>query len=135
MSRLPITRPMSVARSLTQTDFVDVDINLYDLYAAHQQHGAIVGRTFTGCRLQGPAIVLIGGGTTFDETNFGDPRGGMKNLLLQPMGDKALGTVPMHDCTFVGCEFYNVGFTGAKDILEQLAAVPTVAGPNAGSAA
>lgn len=134
MSRLPITRPMSVARSLTQTDFVDVDINLYDLYAALQQHGAIVGRTFTGCRLQGPAIVLIGGGTTFDETNFGDPRGGMKNLLLQPMGDKALGTVPMHDCTFVGCEFYNVGFTGAKDILEQLAAVPTVAGPNAGSA-
>ena len=84
------------------------------LYAAHQQQGAIVGRTFTGCRLQGPAIVLIGGGTTFDETNFGDPRGGMKNLLLQPMGDKALGTVPMHGCTFVGCEFYNVGFTGPR---------------------
>jgi hypothetical protein len=129
MSRLPINRPMSIAKSLTQMDFIDVDINLYDLYTAHQQQGAIVGRTFTGCRLQGPAIVLIGGGTTFDETNFGDSRGGMKNLLLQPMGDKALGTVPMHDCAFVGCEFYNVGFTGSKDILEQLAAVPTVAGP------
>ena len=78
-----------------------------------------------------PRIVLVGLGTTFDETNFGDSRGGMKNLLLQPMGDKALGTIPMHDCTFVGCEFYNVGFTGAAEILEQLAAVPTVAGPAA----
>jgi hypothetical protein len=131
MSRLPINRPLSVARSLTQTDFIDVDINLYDLYVAHQQQGAVVGRTFTGCRFQGPAIVLIGNGTTFNDTNFGDPRGGMKNLLLQPMGDKALGTVPMHDCAFVGCEFYNVGFTGAAEILEQLAAVPTVAGPAA----
>lgn len=131
MSRLPITRPLSVAKTLGLTDFVDVDINLLDLYAAHQQTGAVVGRTFTGCRLQGPAVVLIGGGTTFEETNFGDPRGDMRNLLLQPMGDKALGTVPMHDCRFVGCEFYNVGFTGAADILEQLAAVPSINGPKA----
>jgi hypothetical protein len=129
MSRLPINRPVTVAKVLTQTHFVDVDINLYDLYQAHQQQGAVVGRTFTGCRLQGPAIVLIGGGTTFEETNFGDSRGGMKNLLLQPMGDKALGTVPMHNCVFVGCEFYNVGFTGSAEILEQMAAVPTATAP------
>jgi len=135
MARLPINRPVNLARDLTQTTFENVDLNLHDLYQHCLETGAIVGRTFIGCRIDGLAIVLIGGGTTFDETNFGDPRGGMKNLLLQPMGDKALGTVPMHDCTFVGCEFYNVGFTGAKDILDQLAAVPTVAGPNAGSAA
>ncbi|HBI20270.1 MULTISPECIES: hypothetical protein [unclassified Brevundimonas] len=135
MARLPINRPVNLAPDLTQTTFENVDLNLHDLYQHCRETGAIVGRTFIGCRIDGPAIVLIGGGTTFDETNFGDPRGGMTNLLLQPMGDKALGTVPMHDCTFIGCEFYNVGFTGAKDILEQLAAVPTVAGPNAGPAA
>jgi hypothetical protein len=47
------------------------------------------------------------------------------------MGPKALGTVPMRDCRFVGCEFYNVGFTGSADILEQLASVPSIAGPRA----
>ena len=131
MSRLPINRPVNLARDLTQTTFENVDLNLHDLYQHCRDKGAVVGRTFTGCRLDGPAIVLVGPGTMFDETNFGDSRGGMKNLLLQPMGDKALGTVPFHDCTFVGCEFYNVGFTGSKEILEQLAAVPTVAGPAA----
>lgn len=129
MARLPIDRPFSIARDLTVADFNDADINLYDLYAACQAQGAVIGRTFTGCRLQGPAIVLISGGTTFEETNFGDPRGDMRNLLLQPMGTKALGTVPMRDCRFVGCEFYNVGFTGAQDILEQLAAVPSITRP------
>lgn len=124
-----ISRPLSVATNLDLQTFENVDIVLHDLFmaAAHQQQGVIVGRTFTGCRLQGPAVVLIGSGTTFEETNFGDSRGGMKNLLLQPMGDKALGTVPMHDCTFIGCEFYNTGFTGSAETLEQLAAVPTVA--------
>ncbi len=131
MSRLPINRPLNLAKNLNLSTFENVDINLYDLYTAHQAQGAVVGRIFTGCRFQGPAIVLIGPGTTFEETNFGDPRGDMQNLLLRPMGSKALGTVPMHDCRFIGCEFYNVGFTGAADILEQLAAVPSIAGPSA----
>ncbi len=130
MARLPIDRPTNVAHDLSRVTFEDVDINLFDLYAAHQAVGAVVGRTFTGCRLQGPAIVLISGGTSFDETNFGDPRGDMRNLLLQPMGGKALGTVPMVDCRFVGCEFYNVGFTANEAILQLLAAVPPMTKPN-----
>ena len=131
MARLPINRPVNLARDLGLTAFENVDLNLHDLYVACRAHGAVIGRTFTGCRFDGPAIVLVGGGTTFDETNFGDPRGDMRNLLLQPLGSKALGTVPMYDCRFVGCEFYNVGFTGSSDILEQLAAVPSIAGPKA----
>jgi hypothetical protein len=131
MSRLPINRPLKVARDLSLSTFENVDINLYDLYTAHQAQGAVIGRAFIGCRLQGPAIMLVSGSTSFEETNFGDPRGDMRNLLLQPMGPKALGTVPMRDCRFVGCEFYNVGFTGSADILEQLASVPSIAGPRA----
>jgi hypothetical protein len=119
---------MNIADDLSLVAFDNVDINLFDLYAAHQGQGAVIGRTFTGCRLQGPAIVLVSGGTSFEDTNFGDPRGEMRNLLLQPMGSKALGTVPMVDCKFIGCEFYNVGFTGSADILELLAAVPSLPG-------
>ena len=131
MPRLPINRPLKVAPDLSLSTFENVDINLYDLYSAHQTQGVVLNRTFIGCRLQGPAIVLVAGSTSFEETNFGDPRGDMRNLLLQPMGPKALGTVPMRDCRFVGCEFYNVGFTGAANILEQLAAVPSNTGQRA----
>ena len=131
MSRLPIRRLLTPAPDLTLKAFENVDINLFDLYQACQPEGAIVGRTFTGCRLMGPAIVLAAGGTTFEETNFGDPRGEMRNLLLRPMGTKALGTVPMHGCTFLGCEFFNVGFTGSEELLEEMALIPSVVDPNA----
>ena len=131
MSRLPINRPMTPATDLSLKAFENVDIVLFELYQACLAEGAIVSRTFTGCRLTGPAIVLAAGGTSFEECNFGDPRGEMRNLLLQPMGTKALGTVPMHGCTFLGCEFYNVGFTGSPELLNELATVPSIADPGA----
>ncbi|WP_426018566.1 hypothetical protein [Brevundimonas sp. DWR2-3-1b1] len=131
MARLPINRPVNLASDFSLKTFENVDMSLHDLYVTCLAQGAVVGRTFVGCRFDGPAIVLVGPGTTFDETNFGNPRGEMRNLLLKPMGSKALGTVPMHDCTFIGCEFYNVGFTGSDEILEQLAAVPSVVAPQA----
>lgn len=127
-SMLPINRAVIDPTDLNATTFEHVDIILYELYAAASKNGAglIQGRTFTGCRFQGPAIVLVAAGTTFEDTNFGDSRGGMGNLLLRPVGDKALGTIPMRDCRFVGCEFYNVGFTGSHELIDQMAAVPTL---------
>lgn len=130
-SMLPINRPLMVARDLNASSFENVDIILYELFSATAAKGLplIEGRTFTGCRFQGPAIVLVADGTTFKDTNFGDSRGGMGNLLLRPVGDKALGTIPMRDCRFVGCEFYNVGFTGSQELIDQMAAVPTLPTP------
>lgn len=130
MPHLPITRPLNVAQDLNITAFEDVDISLHDLFVAavSQGHGLIQGRTFTGCRIQGPGIVLVSAGTTFDETNFGDSRGGIANLALRPAGDKAIGAVPVRDCAFVGCEFYGVGFTGTPEFIEQLLALATPAG-------
>ena len=61
---------------------------------------------------------------TFDETNFGDSRGDIRNLVLKPVGDKAIGTVPMRDCAFIGCEFYGVGFTGTDEFIAQIVALP-----------
>ncbi|WP_292225402.1 hypothetical protein [Brevundimonas sp.] len=124
-SILPINRPLADAPDLNAARFENVDIILYELYAAASAQGAglIQGRTFTGCRFQGPAIVLASSGVTFTDTNFGDSRGDIKNLLLQPVGDKAIGTIPMRDCDFIGCEFYGVGFTGTDEFIEQVSAL------------
>lgn len=125
ISRLPITRGVQLTSNMKATVFEDVDINLFDLHVGN--HGAalgvIMGRTFRGCRLQGPAIMLVSAGVEFTDCNFGDPDGDMRNLVLRPTGNRALGTVPFRDTVFESCEFYNVGFTGPAEILDQLLAI------------
>lgn len=124
-SRLPITRAVKVADDMKATLFEGVDLNLFDLHVGNHGGalGVITGRTFRGCRLQGPAIMLVSSGVQFSDCNFGDPDGDMRNLVLRPSGNRALGTVPFRDTVFEGCEFFNVGFTGPAEILDQLLAV------------
>ena len=130
MSRLPITRPVRIAPDLKVLVFEDVDVSLFDLHVAHHSAGlgVIQGRTFRGCRIQGPAIMLVSAGVQFGDCNFGDPDGDMRNLVLRPVGARALGTIPFRDTVFDGCEFYNVGFTGPEDILNELLSVTGTAG-------
>lgn len=123
---ISISRPLSIATNLDVDTFENVDVVLHDLFvAAAAQRGELLvrGRVFRGCRLQGPAILLVSTGVTFDATNFGDGRGDIRNLLMRPVGDKAIGTIPMRDCQFIGCEFYGVGFTGTDEFLDQVAAL------------
>lgn len=126
MTYAPISRPVRVAQDLTATVFEDVDINLFDLYVAlvgNAAPGFIEGRTFRRCRLQGPVVLLVSSGVTFESTNFGDGGGDINNLLLKPMGSRAPGTLPMRDCAFDGCEFYNVAFTGGESVFAMFAGV------------
>ncbi len=124
-SILPINRPLTDAPDLNATTFENVDIILYELYSAASAQGVplVQGRTFRGCRFQGPAIVLVSNGVTFNDTNFGDGRGSIQNLLVRPVGDKAIGTIPMRDCHFIGCEFYGVGFTGTDEFITEVSAL------------
>ena len=126
MSLLPINRPVALATDFGAAVFENLDLSLYDVFAHAARNGAplIQGRTFKGCRIQGPAIALVSNGVTFEETNFGDSRGDIRNLVLKPIGDKAIGTVPMRDCAFIGCEFYGVGFTGTDEFIAQIVALP-----------
>lgn len=124
MNYQPITRSVRVAGNLHAERFEDVDVNLFELYAAcAERTGLITGRNFVRCRIQGPAIMLVSAGVTFDGCNFGDRAGDMRNLVLRPAGPRALGTVPMRDCRFEGCEFFNVGFTGSHQVIDMLLAV------------
>jgi hypothetical protein len=127
MAYVPIDRPTRLASDLTVAHLEDADINLLDLYVAVVggiQPGLIQGRTFRNCRLQGPATLLISAGVTFKDTNFGDSGGDMRNLLLKPMGQRALGTIPLRDCHFDNCAFIYVSFTGPEAVLNDLASVP-----------
>ena len=126
MSLLPINRPVALATDFGAAVFENLDLSLYDVFAHAARNGAplIQGRTFKGCRIQGPAIALVSNGVTFEDTNFGDSRGDIRNLVLKPVGDKAIGTIPMRDCAFIGCEFYGVGFTGTDEFIAQIVALP-----------
>jgi hypothetical protein len=132
-SMLPINRPLTDAPDLNAEVFENVDIILYELYAAASRQGVplVQGRTFRGCRFQGPAIILATDTVTFADTNFGDSRGGIANLLLRPVGDKAIGTIPMRDCAFIGCEFYGVGFTGSDTFIAEVSALTSTPKPAA----
>ena len=79
----------------------------------------IAGKTFTDCVIEGPAVMAVMNGTTFDGCNMGaaaNPR----NLLLKPLGDKIVGAIGMADCRFVRCRFAQVAFTGDDALLAEL---------------
>ncbi len=79
----------------------------------------ISGKTFTDCVIEGPAVMAVMNGTTFDGCNMGaaaNPR----NLLLKPLGDKIVGAIGMADCRFVRCRFAQVAFTGDDVLLAEL---------------
>lgn len=126
MSLLPINRPVAKAQDPGAAIFEHLDLSLQEIFAHAVRSGqpVIQGRTFRGCRLQGPAILLVSNRVTFEDTNFGDSRGDIRNLLLKPVGDKVIGALPVRDCVFIGCEFYSVGFTGTDEFIAQVAALP-----------
>lgn len=127
----PIARAVNVASDLGVSDIRDVDFSLFDLFAAEMMLGRslVQGKTITGCRIQGPAVMLASTGVTFDGVNFGDSGGDVRNLIMKPEGTKAIGAIPFRDCAFVNCEFYGVGFTGDAVFLEQIRSLKTTSLP------
>lgn len=97
---------------------------LFDLYRAHLEAGGgavIEGRTFTDCQIEGPAVMLVLEGTQFDRTNFGPTGGDLRNILFRPMsGQRAIGAIPVRNCTFRNCQFHTLGITGGEDLLQML---------------
>lgn len=124
-SRLPITRAHQAPADFDAALFEDVDLFVHQILAASMAQGvpAIQDRVFRGCRISGPALLLPSRGTSFDDCNFGDPRGDIRNLLFQPLGDRATGAVALLNCRFEGCEFIELGFTGAPAFMDSLLAI------------
>ena len=81
---------------------------------------AIDGKTFTDCLIEGPAVMAVMTGTTFESCAMGTTTD-VRNLLYRPVGqDKMAGVVGVGNCRFVRCRFVQVGFTGSDNLLEDL---------------
>lgn len=124
--------PNSPYRRATNLDAPVFDgeaVSLIDLYRHELGKGQSVirERTFRNCGIEGPAIALILGNVHFERTDFGFTAGDIRNIVLRPLGEKALGTIPIGACRFENCQFFAVGFTGTDGFIDQLLAVQTTA--------
>lgn len=82
----------------------------------------IDGKTFTDCLIEGPAVMAVMNGTTFDSCAMGTAAD-VRTLLYRPVSQtKMAGVVGMANCRFVRCRFFQVGFTGTDELLDELAA-------------
>ncbi|KQY88099.1 MULTISPECIES: hypothetical protein [unclassified Brevundimonas] len=122
--QIPTLSPEEAAgRALVaRTSFEKEAVWLPSLAVQHWNAGqmAIDGKTFTDCVIEGPAVVAVMNGTTFDNCAMGTTSD-VRNLLYRPLSTtKLAGVVGMSNCRFVRCRFAQVGFTGSDDLLEQL---------------
>ena len=106
---------------VARTTFEKEAVWLPSLAVHHMNAGKtfIEDKTFTECLIEGPAVMAVMNGTTFDGCNMG-VAGNPRTLLLQPLGDMIAGVVGMSNCRFVRCRFVQVGFTGSPELLKQI---------------
>ncbi len=115
----------TLADNLEGNHFENVALSLVDLHRTRlrRNENILTGVTFIGCRIEGPAIMLVVSGCKFDTVSFGATKG-MDTLVLRPASKTGVvGAIPVKDCTFKGCEMFGVGFTGDESFLEQLLAL------------
>ena len=123
-----------IRRVATQEDYAGPefsDLNLwlpelFRLTLLRTRQNVLRDLTFHNCMLEGPAVMLAISGVRLESCNVCDSRGDMRNLLLRPMAaDTVTGAIAFKDCSFVDCDFYAVGFTGAEWFLQELLQIPT----------
>ncbi|WP_419756094.1 hypothetical protein [Brevundimonas sp.] len=121
-TQTPMSPDEKFGRELVaRTTFEKEAVWLPSLAVHHMNAGKtfIEDKTFTECLIEGPAVMAIMNGTTFDGCNMG-VAGNPRTLLLQPLGDMIAGVVGMSNCRFVRCRFVQVGFTGSPELLQQI---------------
>lgn len=121
--------PWKPASNLLAKDFKGEVMSLYELYEATMRSGNafIENRTFTDCRLEGPAVVAVLGGVNFDSTDFGYTGGDIGRIVWRTASTTGVvGAIPFRNCQFKGCSFFATGFTGPEAFLQQLLALKTL---------
>jgi hypothetical protein len=80
----------------------------------------IDGKTFTDCLIEGPAVMAVMNGTTFDNCAMGTTAD-IRTLLYRPVSQTMMGgVIGMSNCRFVRCRFFQVGFTGTDELIDDL---------------
>jgi hypothetical protein len=120
--------PWKLAEDLSAKAFNGEAMLLFDLYQASLRSGQsiIEDRTFTNCRLEGPAVVAVLTGVHFERTDFGYTGGDIGRIVWRTASGKGVvGAIPFRNCRFDGCSFFATGFTGPEAFLQQILALET----------
>lgn len=107
---------------VARTSFVKEAVWLPSLAVQHWNAGQMVidGKTFTECLIEGPAVMAVMNGTSFDACAMGTTTD-VRNLLYRPVSTtKLAGVVGMSNCRFIRCRFVQIGFTGSEGLIEDL---------------
>lgn len=118
--------PWVMAKDLSATAFKGEALSLFELYREVLRTGQTVieNRTFTDCRLEGPAVIAVLGGVNFDSTDFGYTGGDIGRIVWRTASNTGVvGAIPFRDCQFKGCSFFATGFAGPEAFLQQILAL------------
>ncbi len=92
---------------------------LLAVHYLNADQAVIESRTFTDCVIEGPGMIAIMNGTTFENCHMGVTEN-VRSLLYRPLGPRLVGAVGFSNCKFVGCRFKQVGFTSSDVVLDSL---------------
>lgn len=123
----PLPVGLTRATDLTASSYENQAVSLVDLLRARMVDGQAVIRdvSFRNCRIEGPGVVLVLG-CTFEGSDFGNPAGDIRNLILRPASQTSvIGAIPVDGCTFTACQFVGLGYTGMDSFLDQIIALGT----------
>ena len=116
--------PPPVETNYLQAHFEQVTIVVSDLFRASvmtSQEPLIQGKTFTNCVIEGPAVLLALSGVSFEACQLGLTSDDPRSLMLMPMAkDRVVGAIAGKDCTFRGCQFFAIGYTGTDAFLDRM---------------
>jgi hypothetical protein len=111
----------------TATAFQRVLVSVPALIEAASAAGvAIEGRRFADCILVGPAVVIPNAETRFQQCNFGDVEGDVRNLFLRPAGTRVIGALSVAGCVFERCVFHGIGMVGDESVIAAFVATVDV---------
>jgi hypothetical protein len=121
----PLPAGVTRATDFDQPSYHRQAVSLVDLLRSRMARGERVVKdvTFSECRIEGPAVMLVLG-CHFEGSDFGNPSGDIRNLILRPASQTAvIGAIPVDACSFTRCAFVGVGYTGTDHFLDQLIAL------------
>jgi hypothetical protein len=97
--------------------YTDATVRLTEMVAVD---GRLDGYVFTRCHINGPAVVFLDGGVFANNHLQAPLNAGLWDI---PAGQTRVhGAVHALNCTFDGCWFDNIGFTGLTGIAETIQA-------------